>query len=66
MAVVSQNGIAYIVIVRCLYVVKQNNVLQLYGVPYYAVCANQSGASDEGAVAYLGVGSDDTGCAQIF
>ena len=64
-AIVSEDGVANIVIVRCLNVIEEDDVLEFNRVTYYTVCANQSGASDEGAMAYFGVGSDDARCAEI-
>ena len=64
-AVISENGVANIVIVRCLNVIEEDDVLEFDGVTYHAVCANQSGASDEGTVADFRVRSDDAGSAEI-
>ena len=64
-AIVSEDGIANIVIVRCLNVIEEDDVLELDGVTHYAVCTNQSGASDEGTVADFRVRSNDAGSAEI-
>ena len=64
-ALVAQDGVAHIVVVGGLNFVEENGVLQLCRVAYHAVGAHQSGAPDKGTVAYLGLGSDDAGCAQI-
>ena len=58
-AAVSEDGIAYIVIVRSLNMVKKNNVLELYAVTNNTVSANQSGTSDEGSMTHFGVGPYD-------
>jgi hypothetical protein len=44
---------------RNLYVVAKDNVLKFSGITDYAVCADDGIASDESAVSYLGLRSDD-------
>ena len=46
-------------------VIEQDHVFQLHGVAHHAVCAHQSAAADEGAVAHLRFRPDDAGAAQI-
>ena len=64
-AVVAEDGIAYVVVVRCLDVVEEYYVLELHGVADDAVSAHKGGAADERAVPDLGVGTDDAGRTQI-
>ena len=42
MAVVSEYGITNIIIMRCLNVVKENDIFELYRVSYNAVCSDKS------------------------
>ena len=65
MALVAQDGVAHIVIVGGLDVIKENDVLQLHRVAHHAVGAHQSRAPDKGAVTHLSLRPDDAGCAQI-
>ena len=64
-ALIAQNRVAHVVVVGHLNAVKENDVFQFHGVAHHAAFANQSGATDESAVAHLGVGADDTGGAQV-
>lgn len=64
-ALVAQDGVAYVVVVGGLNFIEENGVLQLRRVAYHAVRAHQCGAPDKGTVAYLGLRPDDAGCAQI-
>lgn len=63
-AVVSENGIAYIIVVRSLNMVEKNDVLELDGVADYAVRPDQRRASDKRAVTDLCLRSDDAGRAE--
>ena len=65
MAVIAQDGVAHIVVVGRLHMVKEDDILQLHAVAYHAVGAHQGGAADKGAVSYFGVRSDDAGRTQI-
>lgn len=64
-ALVAQDGVAHIVVVRGLDVVEEDHVFQLHRIAHYTVGSHQSGTPDEGAVAYLGLRTDDAGCAQV-
>lgn len=64
-ALVTQDGVAHVVVVGGLNFIKENGVLQLRRVAHHTVSAHQSGAPDKGAVAHLGLRPDDAGCAQI-
>ena len=64
-AVISEDGIAYIVVVRCLNVIEEDHVLELYGVSYNAVSSDKSRTSYECAVSYLSVRSDDAWSSEI-
>ena len=46
-------------------VIEEDDVLQLHAVAHDAVRAHKGAAADEGAVAHLGVGTDDAGRSQI-
>ena len=59
MGLVSQNGIAYIIIVGNLYFVKQDHVFQFCGISYHSTFPNQCIAADKRTVAHLGVLTDN-------
>ena len=65
MRIVSEDTVTYIVIVRSLNVIKEDNVLKFNGIAYYAVCTDECGASDECAVADFSLGTDDARCTEI-
>ena len=63
--IVAEDRVAYIVVVRGLNVIEEDDVLQLRGVADHTVGADESRAADEGALAHLGVGADDARSAEI-
>ena len=58
-SMISEDGVSYVVVVRSLNMVKQDYVLELSGVSDYAVSSYKSGSSDESALSYFSVRSDD-------
>ena len=64
-ALVAQDGVSHIVVVGRLDAVKEDDVLQLHRVAHHAVGPHKRGAPDKGAVAHLGLRSDDAGRAQV-
>ena len=65
MRLISQNGIADIVVMRSLYVIEEYHVFELHGVADNAVSAYERTAADECAVAYLGAVIYDAGSPYI-
>ena len=58
---VAQNGVAHIVVVGNLDIVKENHIFQLRGVAHHAVGPHQGVAPDKGPGAHLGLRPDDAG-----
>ena len=65
MAVVSEDGITNIIIMRRLYVIEQDHVFQLDRIADDTVRTDQCGAPDEGAVAHFRFRTDNAGSAEI-
>ena len=61
MGLVPQDGIAHVVIVRHLHVVKEDHVFQLRGIAHHTVVPHQGAAPDEGTGTDLGLMADDAG-----
>lgn len=58
---VAEDGIAHIVVVRRLYIIKKDNVFKLNRVAHYAVPSDESIAADERTVPDFGSVVDDAG-----
>ena len=65
MAVVAEDGIADVVVMRGLDMIEQDHVLQLDAVADNTVSTDECGASDESAMTHLSIRSDDAGSAEI-
>ena len=65
MAVISEDRISDIVIVRCLDMVEEYDVLELDGIAHYTVSAYQSRTPDKSAVSDFSIRPDDTRCTEI-
>ena len=61
MGLKSQNRIPHIVIMRHLYLVKENHILKLRRVAYHCSLSHQGISPDKGTVADLRILSDDGG-----
>ena len=59
MAVVSEDRVSYIIVVRGLDIIEENDVLEFYGVADYALAAYECRTSDERAVSDFCLRSDD-------
>ena len=59
MCFVSKDGIAYIIVMRNLYFVKQNHVLKFRRISDYRALADDRIAADKRAVAHLRIFPDD-------
>ena len=59
MAVVSEDGVTYIIVVRGLNMIEKDNVLELDRVAYNTVSSDQSRSSDKSTVSDFCVRSDD-------
>ena len=64
-AVMTENRVSDVIIMRSLYMVKQNHVFELNRVAYHAVRTYESGASYERAVPYFCVRTDDAWSSKI-
>ena len=65
MGLVAQNGIAHVIVVGYLHVIKQDDILQLRGVAHHAVVSHQCAAPDKGALAHLRPMANDAGAVEI-
>ena len=65
MAEVSEYGISDVVVVRCLNVIEEDDVLELHGVSHHALAAYECRASYERAVSDLCLRSDDAWLTEI-
>ena len=65
MALIAKNGVTYVVVMRHLHIVEQNDVLQLHRITDNAVCAYECGTSYKSTVTNLRLRADDTWCTEI-
>ena len=65
MGLIAEHRVTDIIIMRGLYVVEQNHVLQFAGIADHRVFSDDGAASDEGAVPDLGAVVNDAGRADV-